>query len=53
MFRRTIIALLGTFLVSAAGPALAQVDYPAKPIRLIVGFAAGGISDVLARALAV
>ena len=53
MFRRTIIALLGAFSVSAAAPALAQADYPAKPIRLIVGFAAGGISDVLARALAV
>ena len=26
--------------------------YPNKPIRLIVGFSAGGISDVLARALA-
>jgi len=26
-------------------------DYPAKPIRLVVGFTAGGISDVLARAI--
>jgi tripartite-type tricarboxylate transporter receptor subunit TctC len=34
-------------------PALAQVDYPNKPIRLVVGFAAGGISDVLARAIAI
>jgi tripartite-type tricarboxylate transporter receptor subunit TctC len=34
-------------------PAHAQGDYPAKPIRLIVGFAAGGISDVLARAIAI
>jgi len=28
-------------------------DYPNKPIRLVVGFAAGGISDVLARAIAI
>jgi tripartite-type tricarboxylate transporter receptor subunit TctC len=34
------------------GPALAQSDYPSKPIRMIVGFAAGGISDVLGRAVA-
>ena len=32
-------------------PALAQADFPSKSIRLVVGFTAGGISDVLARAL--
>jgi tripartite-type tricarboxylate transporter receptor subunit TctC len=35
------------------GNAFAQSDYPNKPIRLIVGFAAGGISDVLARAIVI
>jgi tripartite-type tricarboxylate transporter receptor subunit TctC len=30
-----------------------QSDYPNKPVRLVVSFAAGGISDVLARALAI
>ena len=34
-------------------PAFAQPDYPNKPIRLVVGFAAGGISDVLGRAIAI
>jgi tripartite-type tricarboxylate transporter receptor subunit TctC len=33
--------------------ALAQADYPNKPVRLVVGFAAGGISDVLGRAIAI
>jgi tripartite-type tricarboxylate transporter receptor subunit TctC len=39
-------------LLIAAGPAIAQ-DWPNKPVRLVVSFAAGGISDVLARALAI
>src|SRR5581483_8990204 len=32
--------------------AQAQSQYPSRPIRMIVGFAAGGISDVLGRAVA-
>jgi tripartite-type tricarboxylate transporter receptor subunit TctC len=44
----TVVAGLGM----TAGNAQAQADYPNKPIRLVVGFTAGGISDVLGRALA-
>jgi len=45
-------ALAGLVLGCAAVAAWAQSVYPAKPIRLIVAFPAGGGSDVLARALA-
>ena len=34
-------------------PVWGQSDYPNKPVRMVVGFAAGGISDVLGRAIAI
>jgi len=46
----TLIFILGGALSSQ--PSFAQTDYPRQPIKLIVGFASGGISDVLARAIA-
>ena len=32
-------------------PAAAQSDFPNKPVRMVHGFTAGGISDVLARSI--
>jgi tripartite-type tricarboxylate transporter receptor subunit TctC len=45
--------LLAFLALLAAQPAWAQADYPNKPVRMVVGFAAGGISDVLGRAVAI
>ena len=36
-------------LIAVANAASAQQDYPNRPIRFVVGFAAGGSSDVVAR----
>ncbi|WP_028605410.1 Bug family tripartite tricarboxylate transporter substrate binding protein [Ottowia thiooxydans] len=50
--RRHFLATLGAGLcVSAPGVALAQ-EFPNKPIRMLVGFAPGGPTDILARIVA-
>src|SRR5450830_1984453 len=42
-------ALVATLVIVAQQPALAEESYPTRPIRLIVGFAAGSSADVAAR----
>ncbi len=47
--RRTVLGALAALCL--AGPAAAQT-YPAKPVRIVVSFAAGGGVDMMARVLA-
>lgn len=50
MHRRTLLGLIATTGASLAFAALAMAqDYPSKPITVIVPFAAGGPTDVVAR----
>ncbi len=46
------IAQAAIFLVASGGTALAQSDYPSKPVKIIVPFPAGGTSDVMGRLVA-
>ncbi|MDR0215996.1 MAG: tripartite tricarboxylate transporter substrate binding protein [Comamonas sp.] len=52
--RRTLSTLVAAALVvlGATGTALAQTDYPNKPVRLVVPYAPGGATDVIGRVLA-
>lgn len=49
--RRTGIKTLAAaaLLVTGMGSALAQADFPSKPLTMIVPFSAGGTTDILAR----
>jgi tripartite-type tricarboxylate transporter receptor subunit TctC len=51
MKKTLALAALACAAFISQAPAHAQAAYPAKPIRLIIGFAPGGAADTLARAM--
>jgi tripartite-type tricarboxylate transporter receptor subunit TctC len=51
--RRTLMATAASIgLLGAGGAALAQAAWPTKTVRVVVGFAPGGTTDVMARVIA-
>ena len=51
-WRLAALPLAITAFLSAALPALAQDKYPSRPIRIVLPFAAGSVSDVSLRIMA-
>jgi tripartite-type tricarboxylate transporter receptor subunit TctC len=50
LLRRQFLHLTGAAAITSAIPRLAlALDYPTRPVHLVVGFAAGGGNDILAR----
>ena len=46
-----MIRFLAALLTTAALPVLAQDAYPSKPIRIVVGYSAGGGNDIIVRVM--
>jgi len=47
--KRLTLALLSTFALGFAGPAVAQDKYPSKPVKIVVPYAPGGATDITSR----
>ncbi len=52
MQTRSFIAASGALASSLAAPTLQAQDWPAAPVRILVGFPPGGGTDALARVVA-
>ena len=49
---RVTAAIAGVGVLLASSAVFAQSDYPNRPVKLIVGFAPGGSTDIVARVVA-
>jgi tripartite-type tricarboxylate transporter receptor subunit TctC len=52
MNRREVLALAGMATLFGGAPALAQDKYPSKPVKIIIPYAPGGATDIVARLVA-
>jgi tripartite-type tricarboxylate transporter receptor subunit TctC len=53
LLRRQFLQLAGAAVAGSALPQLASaLDYPTRPVRIIVGFPAGNASDIIVRLMA-
>lgn len=50
--RHILFAVIASLNIGLAAPALADPSYPNKPVRILVGYSAGGPTDIVARMLA-
>lgn len=52
LLRKAAFTLAGTFAACAIGAPVQAAGYPDKAVRVVVGFSAGGTTDVIARIMA-
>lgn len=52
--RRLLAGMVSVCAAAVSAPALSQdADYPSRPVKIVVPLAAGGITDIAARMVAV